>query len=657
MVTMVKSVVVGVAVAATIVSLVGVAAADPEVEQQGAGDRPSRVLVSAGISNNSGINVNADTDQGHRALRLRAMTRAAAEVGTAAAAQVSVRLAQYDSVGGTRTRKPLLKLDPVALSPSSRGTSGTEFSGSVPWSELHPVAEKIPMGQSMLMCVQKVTAMSADGARIPKSQQARAAQHGNSCVELHRRTRKADGANQLLTGVLADASLSRILNKKADLTFSADSLSFFQDRPERQSKSVEFVDLVKKSRWQQVFGDKVPRVEMAVEGSTELVTTKLRRPKAVASGRYRSQVSFPGGRTLNRKAVAGNNLVFFANPLPVADPDPDTCIKVDDEFVPNGADFIGDLRDTTVTAKPGKKYLVLESDDPAFFNWFLSEGTGCQARFTGAVDPALLPSRKQWTELFGDVNPNSALLWQEGEQTQVLEFEQSRPTRNKATGRWQSRIRPFAGDVMPSRDSLRLFKKQYGKQLDLSSAYFFMDSTNSVAYGGEYWVVDNNFQIRYFVQAPTQTMFLTFTLLNGNNGWMGLTFHEFIFPGDSIVAWCDGSPEGGEGQCLDLYNPGIPTIPNFPAPLQDTNPILKLSNDDPYDNVDNVSVDNFSNANGIVSITCQRALVTEDIFDFQIFPDQLFHVVSAYNAKLPWNPQYNAQQPSHTAYGADTWGF
>jgi len=64
-----------------------------------------------------------------------------------------------------------------------------------------------------------------------------------------------------------------------------------------------------------------------------------------------------------------------------------------------------------------------------------------------------------------------------------------------------------------------------------------------------------------------------------------------------------------------------------------------------------------SNSDGTVSITCQRQLVTQDIYDFQIHPDQLFHLVAACNAKLGWNDQYNAQQSERTAYGADVWGF
>ncbi len=187
-----------------------------------------------------------------------------------------------------------------------------------------------------------------------------------------------------------------------------------------------------------------------------------------------------------------------------------------------------------------------------------------------------------------------------------------------------------------------------------ATATLYAKWSNSDAYGGEYWVVDENLTIRYSVDTATQEMLLTFTMMNGKSGWMGITFHEFMFPGDSIVAWWD--PQDGP-MALDLYNPGIPTLPGFPSPLQDTNPILRTPGMSPYDNVDNVEVVSGSQSNGVTTITVRRPLVTEDIFDFQIYPAQLFHVVAAYNDAVGWNPAYNAQQAEHTAYGADTWGF
>lgn len=179
--------------------------------------------------------------------------------------------------------------------------------------------------------------------------------------------------------------------------------------------------------------------------------------------------------------------------------------------------------------------------------------------------------------------------------------------------------------------------------------------SNPENYGGEYWVVDDNLKIVYSVDTATQEMVLTFTLMNGKSGWVGLTFNEFMFPGDSIVAWWDA--EADQPMALDLYNPGIPTLESFPAPVQDTNPVIRVPGGDPYDNKDNiVSVDG-SQIDGFTTITVRRELITQDILDFQIYPDQLFHVVAAYNDSVGWNTEYNAQQAEHTAYGSDTWGF
>ena len=173
-------------------------------------------------------------------------------------------------------------------------------------------------------------------------------------------------------------------------------------------------------------------------------------------------------------------------------------------------------------------------------------------------------------------------------------------------------------------------------------------------YRGEYWVMDENFTIRYQVDTTTLDMLITFTMMNGKSGWMGLTFHEFMFPGDAIVAWWDEQTD--QPMALDLYNPGIPTLPNFPSPLQDPNPLLKTPGMSPYDNVDNVEVVSGSQSNGVTTITVKRQLVTQDIFDFQIYPAQLFHVAAAYNDAVGWNTELDAQQADHTAYGSDMWG-
>lgn len=165
------------------------------------------------------------------------------------------------------------------------------------------------------------------------------------------------------------------------------------------------------------------------------------------------------------------------------------------------------------------------------------------------------------------------------------------------------------------------------------------------------WMLDDKVTILY--SARNETLTLTFMMQDPPSaGWMGLTFHEFMFPGDSIVVSWDGDVQSTFA--LDTYNPGIPTLANFPAPLQDTNPILKLSSN-PLDNRDNVTLTGATDVNGTLVITVDRDLQTGDIFDFQMTDDDRFNVVAAYGLGQSWNRSYNAQQPGHTFYAADIW--
>lgn len=164
------------------------------------------------------------------------------------------------------------------------------------------------------------------------------------------------------------------------------------------------------------------------------------------------------------------------------------------------------------------------------------------------------------------------------------------------------------------------------------------------------WNVDENFTIEYqLINDETELQF-RFTLENELTGWMGICFHSFMFPADCIVAWWD--PKTNTPKALDTYNPGIPTLPVFPAPLQDTDPIITLQGASPLDNKNNLTNITGTNNNGVITISVQRKLQTGDIFDFQFEPGMQLNVVSAYNQSLPWNDNYNAQQPSHTKFGA-----
>lgn len=165
------------------------------------------------------------------------------------------------------------------------------------------------------------------------------------------------------------------------------------------------------------------------------------------------------------------------------------------------------------------------------------------------------------------------------------------------------------------------------------------------------WNMDNNYNIEYVI--ANNKIRITFQLKNNKTGWMSLAFHEFEFPADTIVAWYDYSEN--RAYCLDYYNPGIPTMSNFPAPIQDTNPVIKVENGSSTTNINNVQVISSSHANGVTTITCQRNLITNDIFDFQIRRNMQFNVYGAYNNDLGFSEEYNAEQPFRTTYGVTRW--
>lgn len=57
----------------------------------------------------------------------------------------------------------------------------------------------------------------------------------------------------------------------------------------------------------------------------------------------------------------------------------------------------------------------------------------------------------------------------------------------------------------------------------------------------------------------------------------------------------------------------------------------------------------------VITITCKRDLVTEDVFDFQIYHGRSFNVIAAYNAEEGFINEFNTLQPTHTKYGATEW--
>ncbi|NQU36861.1 MAG: hypothetical protein HQ526_04600, partial [Actinobacteria bacterium] len=107
--------------------------------------------------------------------------------------------------------------------------------------------------------------------------------------------------------------------------------------------------------------------------------------------------------------------------------------------------------------------------------------------------------------------------------------------------------------------------------------------------------------------------------------------------------------------CWDAYNPGIPTLPNFPSPLQDTDPILKLPDGSPFDNKDNVSLVSAATADGVTTVVCERDLTTGDILDSQLRRGRTYQVWGAYNEREIFGDEDSVGQPMWTSEGATTW--
>ena len=165
------------------------------------------------------------------------------------------------------------------------------------------------------------------------------------------------------------------------------------------------------------------------------------------------------------------------------------------------------------------------------------------------------------------------------------------------------------------------------------------------------WTIDPNYNVSYAVVDSELTV--QFELRNNQSGWMAVAFNDFEFPADTIVAWYD--PATKSATCWDAYNPGIPTLNNFPSPLQDTDPILKLNDGSPMNNQDNVRVVSSAVADGITRIMCERDLITGDVFDRQLRVGDSFEVWSAYNADQIYSSQSGAVQPMWTQEATSRW--
>lgn len=609
------------------------------------------IVESVTIASGKSVNLNPHVAGEHRGLKVRARVSGS----TGESVTVRAQMAQYDSRGGQKVTPARISLDSIPLRLVRTRDDVSTYVGMVSFADLQVAGARIAEGGKALLCLESVSAESG-GSALPLSSEAVSDQGGTQCITVRHRRGGSKDVNSLYTGMLRDVTMTKGAGALRYLTFGAEDLASFSDRPARAARTVPFADLATKSTWRRIFQRPNPVVEVALEGTTRHVPVRMAVPKEMGDGRYRAKIRFPTGSRLTPGEVAGQDLAFFASATPVDRPDPETCPAqsraLGEGHVPSGSDFVGSLAEATLTVEPGGESLRLESTDPLSFNWYRGAGYGCDSRRTGATDFTELADPTEWAALFGRILPNSALLWEDGDQTRVLEFEQDMPEFDADTGTWVSVVRPFFGDSVPSRSTVDRFVREFGPSLSVSAPYLFMDATGSAVYGGGSWVMDENFSIQYHVQ-DNDVLNLTFQLLNGLDGWMGLCFHEFMFPADCIVAWWDED----QPFAWDTYNPGIPTLPFFPSPVQDTDPMLVSPGGSPMDNKDNITQISGSNANDVLSISVQRPLITEDIFDFQIYPDQIFHVIGAYSADEIFDDVDDAIQPEHTAYGSDEWEF
>jgi hypothetical protein len=139
--------------------------------------------------------------------------------------------------------------------------------------------------------------------------------------------------------------------------------------------------------------------------------------------------------------------------------------------------------------------------------------------------------------------------------------------------------------------------------------------------------------------------------MNGADGWMGVCFHEFMYPADCVITWM----EDGETFAWDAYNPGIPTLVNFPAPLQDTDPLIVIDPPNGLNNRDNLTDVVGTDSHGEISVTMQRPMFTGDIFDFEFESAGPIDVIAAYSSSEVFTNAYDAEQPMHTAAIGAAW--
>lgn len=162
---------------------------------------------------------------------------------------------------------------------------------------------------------------------------------------------------------------------------------------------------------------------------------------------------------------------------------------------------------------------------------------------------------------------------------------------------------------------------------------------------------DDNLQIGYAVDSTTLELVLTMQVRGVTRGWAGLSFHSFMFPADTLLVSFD--PTRGMTY-FDGYNPGIPTLTFFPAPVPDDAPVLILEPPNPNNNQENWTGVESQVVDGVTTVELRRKLVTGDIFDIALATGRQYPVCWAYNLSESFDTQdFYAQQPSHQAFGCD----
>lgn len=645
-------------------------AAEPTSRQRSDGASVS-ALVSATLVDRGVIDVASNARVDRRPLLVRAQVHQEAAGGKHWRAMI----AQYDSVGGRVTRRPLLPPQSVALSiHSDAGTRRDRgaLRGKVPWATLRDAGSDIPVGQSVLLCLQSVGSRSGtqSGARTVRD---RVPLDGTDCVSVIRRLHSAQRvANALVTGELTGVRVSERGGGSHSMTFGAASVAAFRDRPDPSLQpTIPFTELTRRKVWRRTFGMATPQFQMTRPGSADLVAVDVGRPVSLGGGRYRWRVSASDAERLSAAQVRGRTLTFFGDAAPTR-PQHQECVAptkyVRQDPVPVAADFLGEVGSVSITARPNRPYLTLRADRPRSFHWFRS-APDCRFPLVAATDFASLSREAAWREAFGTIRPNSSLVWRDGKGGEhVMTFEQQRPRWDAAAKTWTSRVRPLIDSVVPSKESVRRFIARYGRELQLRSADLYVDSTNSATNGGEYiivsddgtragdevsastlFVVDQDFQFDYIVDTTTQELVVTFQIKYIDEGWFGLGYHAFMFPSDNFVGSWNPAENDGQFSYFDGYNPGIPTLPFFPAPAPDTDPIFVSDGSDIFDNQNNYTCEETTTGTQFRTVECRRKLITNDIFDIQFKIDGIYPICAVYNLTQGfYTSTTDISQPSHT---------